>query len=316
MTKDKKRTIHFFFGVYLKGILMGIADVIPGVSGGTIAFITGIYEELIFSLQSLNLSALKLLLRKGIIPFFKHINAKFLFALGLGIFTSLIFFVQIITWCVEHYPQLVWSLFFGLVLASSWVLMQSIELVNKRAIVLCAGFGSVAAWMISGQTPIYSDPSNGLIFLSGCIAICAMVLPGVSGSFMLLILGVYMPILNAIKTFDINILVYFCLGCIVGLLSFVHVLSWLLKHFKVETFSLLVGFLLGSLRLLWPWKANKEIHVSDKVIEFAINTTPEQYDLVSGHPSMVMWCLFCMILGACLVMVLYYTSEGVNNDAV
>lgn len=259
----------------LKGMGMGAADVVPGVSGGTIAFIVGIYDELIDSIKSINLNSLKLFFTGKFHEFFKSINAGFLFSVLLGIGISVFSLAKIITWLLTDHPILVWSFFFGLVLASTWFVSRDIKSWNWKT-VLSFIIGVGVAYYITVATPA-ETPSNLLfIFLCGAIAICAMILPGISGSFILVLLGKYFFVMDAVKSFDVVIIAVFGAGACVGITSFSRVLSFALKHFRNVTLSVLTGFMLGSLNKVWPWKKI----ISDEgenMMKFEQNILPNEY---------------------------------------
>ena len=259
----------------LKGMGMGAADVVPGVSGGTIAFIVGIYDELIDSIKSININSLKLLFTGKIKEFCKSINAGFLLSVILGIGISVFSLAKLITWLLTDHPILVWSFFFGLVLASSWFVSRDIKEWNWKTILgFVAGIG--IAYYITVATPA-ETPSNLLfIFLCGAIAICAMILPGISGSFILVLLGKYFFIMEAVKSFDLVIIAVFGAGACIGITSFSRLLSFALKHFRNITLAVLTGFMLGSLNKVWPWK---EIisKGGENMVQFEQNILPNQY---------------------------------------
>ena len=240
--------------ISLKGMAMGAADVVPGVSGGTIAFISGIYEELLASISGVNLATLKLIRTDGIKAAWKAINGNFLIALLCGIFISIISLAKLISWLLEHKPILVWSFFFGLVLASVLYIGKQISKWNALTIILLIA-GAGIAYFITTLQPLISENSSPLfLFLAGALAICAMILPGISGAFILVLLGAYKPVLEAIHTKDIKLLAILALGAIIGLLSFSKALNWLFNHFRNFTLAVLTGFILGSLNKIWPWK--------------------------------------------------------------
>ena len=237
----------------LKGLGMGAADVVPGVSGGTIAFIVGIYDELIDSIKSINMQSLKLLFTGKLRAFWKAINGNFLFFLIAGIAISVFSLAKLITFLLETEPVLVWSFFFGLVLASTWFVSKDIKEWNWKTV---PGFlaGAVIAYYITIATPAETPTHLLFIFLCGAIAICAMILPGISGSFILVLLGKYFYIMEAVKTLDFVVLGVFALGCLLGITSFSRLLSYALKHLRNITLAVLSGFMLGSLNKVWPWK--------------------------------------------------------------
>ena len=256
-----ERRIKDYAVFTLKGMAMGAADVVPGVSGGTIAFIAGIYDELINSIKSINMHSLKLLFTGKIAAFWKAVNGNFLFALLLGIAISVFSLAKLITYLLLNEPVLVWSFFFGLVLASTWFVTKDIKGWNWKTV---AGFvgGAVIAYYITVATPAETSTNLMFIFLCGAIAICAMILPGISGSFILVLLGKYFYVMEAVKTLDLVVLGVFAFGAALGITSFSRVLSYALKNFRNITLSVLSGFMLGSLNKVWPWKEVEKL-VSD-----------------------------------------------------
>lgn len=243
----------------LKGMGMGAADVVPGVSGGTIAFIVGIYEELINSIKSINASTLKLLFTGQIASFWKAINANFLLSIVTGIGISIFSLAKLITYLLVFHPILVWAFFFGLVLASTWFVSKDIKSWNWKTIVSFVA-GAVIAYFITVATPAETPTNLPFIFLCGAIAICAMILPGISGSFILVLLGKYFYIMEAVKTFNIPVMLTFICGAAIGITSFSRVLSFALRKFHDITISVLAGFMLGSLNKVWPWKETIETY--------------------------------------------------------
>lgn len=289
-----ERKLKDYALLMLKGMGMGAADVVPGVSGGTIAFIVGIYDELINSIKSINLQSLKLLFTFKFKEFWKEVNGNFLFSLFAGIAISVFSLAKLITYLLVAHPILVWAFFFGLVLASTWFVAKDIEGWNWKT-VLSFIIGAVIAYYITVVTPAETPTNLLFIFLCGAIAICAMILPGISGSFILVLLGKYHYIMDAVKGLDLLILCVFGAGALVGITSFSRVLSYALKHFRNVTMAVLAGFMLGSLNKVWPWKTT-EIEIINGT-EFAIehNSLPTQY-LVEG--------VVLMIVGFMLVYVL------------
>ena len=256
-----ERRIKDYAVLTLKGMAMGAADVVPGVSGGTIAFIAGIYDELINSIKSINMHSLKLLFTGNLAGFWKAVNGNFLFALLLGIAISVFSLPKLITYLLANEPVLVWSFFFGLVLASTWFVSKDIKGWNWKTV---AGFvvGAAVAYYITVATPAETSTNLMFIFLCGAIAICAMILPGISGSFILVLLGKYFYVMEAVKTLDLVVLGVFAFGAALGITSFSRVLSYALRNFRNITLSVLSGFMLGSLNKVWPWKEVEKL-VSD-----------------------------------------------------
>lgn len=251
--KSTKRSPIQWLGVTLKGIAMGAADVVPGVSGGTIAFITGIYEELISSLDALSLSSLKVLRKEGVKAFWKKVNGNFFVALLFGVGISVFSLAKLVTHLLMNYPVLIWSFFFGLIIASFIIVFKTVKEYNFKTLFALV-IGTVIAGAISVMETTGEASSNWFLVLSGAIAICAMILPGISGAFILVLLGSYNQIISGIKEFDVTVIGLFGVGCVLGLLSFSKLLKYMFMHFKAVVLALLSGFLLGSLLKVWPWK--------------------------------------------------------------
>jgi putative membrane protein len=300
------KTKKSFLGITFRGLAMGAADVVPGVSGGTIAFITGIYEELIDTISGVNLSLLKTLKNDGLKSFWKQLNGNFLVALFLGIGISIVSLAKVISYLLETHPILVWSFFFGLVLASIHLVGKQVKKWNvSTAIAFILGTG-IAFW-ITILPPMQQADANWYIFISGVIAICAMILPGISGSFILLLLGSYQTILNAVKEFDIPKIVIFASGAVVGLMSFSHLLKWMFKKFENLTIALLAGFLLGSLNKLWPWKETLLTFTNShgKVIPLEQkNISPTHFESLTGHNSQLFFAILLCLVGIALILAL------------
>ncbi|CAM3694291.1 DUF368 domain-containing protein [Parendozoicomonas haliclonae] len=292
--------------LYGKGLAMGAADVVPGVSGGTIAFITGIYDQLLGSLKKCGPSALMVLFKQGPKAFWSHINGTFLLTLFAGVLTSIFSLARIITWLLATYPIQVWSFFFGLVLVSAWHMGQQIgrQWSVPAAVTLVAGVG--IGWVLSSGLPV-AITEIGLLsfFFAGALAICAMILPGISGSFILLLLGFYAPVMTAIKTFNLPVIALFGAGCVIGLLSFSHFLSWLLLKARVPTMGFLIGLMLGSLNKLWPWKEvlTTRVNSSGEVEPLLqANISPAAFETLYGMPAQTLSAVVCMIMAIVLVL--------------
>lgn len=303
-----KRNLKDYGLLTLKGMGMGAADVVPGVSGGTIAFIVGIYEELINSIKSINIGTLKLLLTFKISAFWNAVNGNFLLALIFGIGISIFSLAKAITYLLETHPILIWSFFFGLVLSSTYTVSKQIKRWNAESILSFIG-GAIIAYYITVATPAETPTDLWFIFLCGAIAICAMILPGISGSFILVLLGKYFYIMEAVKTFNIVIMLTFASGAAIGIVSFSNVLSFLLRKYHDLTIALLAGFMLGSLNKVWPWKKTLETftdshgHIKPLVEQ---NIFPNQY---------ICQALLLMIIGFVIVCVLEKISEKSNKQA-
>ena len=284
-----ERKLKDYAFLTLKGMAMGAADVVPGVSGGTIAFIVGIYDELINSIKSINGESLKL--------FFTGKWIAFLFSIILGIGISIFSLAKVITWLLTDHPVLVWAFFFGLVLASTWFVSKDIKEWNWKTI-LAFIVGAAVAYYITVATPAETPTNLLFIFLCGAIAICAMILPGISGSFILVLLGKYFFIMEAVKTFNIKIILVFAAGALIGITTFSHLLSFALKHFRNITLSVLTGFMLGSLNKVWPWKETVQTYVdSHGVVKPLVET--------NILPNVYVWeAAVLMVVGFLLVYLL------------
>jgi len=240
---------------------MGAANVIPGVSGGTIAFITGIYETLIDSLKSFDMQAVKLLAGGKIARLSKHINLEFLLAVFAGIAISVISLAKLLEYLFENHPVLLWSFFFGLILASVFFVGKTISRWSVGVFIMLVTGTAIAAG-ISLFNPAGENHNIIYLFICGIVAICSMIVPGLSGSFILILMGNYMLVLTSITELNMAVLIPFALGCVFGLLAFSHLLSWVFKHYREGTIAILTGFILGSLSILWPWK--NEIYLQDE----------------------------------------------------
>lgn len=290
--------------VAFKGMCMGAADVIPGVSGGTIAFIMGIYAELLDSIKSVNGEALKLLLKGKIGAFWKHINGTFLASLFAGILISVFSLAKLMKYLLEFHPVPLWSFFFGLILASAVYILKGLDKWSIRNIIsLLVGvaIGAFICLASPGQTP----DALWFIFLSGAIAICAMILPGISGSFILLLLGKYAFVMEAVSTLNIPVLVVFAAGACIGIVCFSHFLSWLLKKFYMLTIALLSGFMIGSLLKVWPWK------VPGAQEGFDYPALPGTFEQVTGADPQLLMSIGFMVLGLAIVLLIeFMASKG------
>ncbi len=248
-----QRRLSDYFIISLKGIAMGAADAVPGVSGGTIALISGIYEELITTISNVNITLVKTLKQQGFKTFWTQLNGNFLVALLTGIIISFVSFMRLAKYLLEHHPVLIWSFFFGLIIASIYFVGKQITKWNVATIISLI-VGAFVAYYITTLPSLGSNENSFFLFFAGAIAICAMILPGISGSFILVILGAYKTLSDAIHDFDFKRIAIFAFGAVVGLLSFSRVLKWLFKHYHNTTLALLTGFIIGSLNKVWPWK--------------------------------------------------------------
>ena len=300
-----------YIWVYFKGVAMGVVDIIPGVSGGTIAFITGIYERLIGAIKSINFKNLKLFFTGNFKEFWKNIDATFLLCLVLGIATGFLSLVHAITYLLENQPVLIWAFFFGLVLASTLFVGKTVKW-NWKTVFAFLLFAVVSFFITSPEnTPIATSSSYWFIFLCGAIAICVMILPAVSGAFILVLLGQYHFILNAVKTLDMLIILTFLSGALIGIISFSNVLSWLLKNFKMITLASLTGFMFGSLNKIWPWKETLSTYINKSGIEQALtekNISPAKFEQLTGNSSQLFSVILLIVIGFSLVFVIEFIS--------
>lgn len=238
---------------------MGAADVVPGVSGGTLAFILGIYERLLAAISNCNLVALRLVGRGRIQAAWQHIDGTFLLCLFGGVLLSIFSLAGVISYLMQHRPIPLWALFCALIITALPHLCASLRWSTKR-LVLCV-IGVTFAVMVGMLTPRELEPELWMFFIAGAVAICAMILPGISGSFILLMSGMYAPVLLAVTEFQLAILSLFMLGCIVGLLSFSRLLNWLLRHYHDNSLALLIGVVIGALYRIWPWQAQQQLYL-------------------------------------------------------
>lgn len=298
--------VNFFkcVTVAFKGACMGAADVIPGVSGGTIAFIMGIYGELLNSIKSINGEAFRLFFSGKFVAFWKHINGTFLASLFAGILISVFSLARLMKYLLEFHPILLWSFFFGLILASAVYILKGLDKWNIQNIIsLLVGVATGAFICLAspGQTP----DELWFVFLSGSIAICAMILPGISGSFILLLLGKYEFVMSAVSSLNIPVLLVFALGCAVGIVSFSHFLSWLLKKYYMLTIALLSGFMLGSLLKVWPWK----IPGAEEGFDFP--ALPGTYAEVTGLDPLLWQSVVFAVIGLAIVLgIEFFAAKG------
>lgn len=299
--EKQPRSLSQLAGISLRGLAMGAADVIPGVSGGTIAFITGIYEELIGSISNINLAALKKLKNEGVSSFWKHVNGNFFVALILGIGISILSLARAVTYLLDEFPVLLWAFFFGLIVASAQLILKTVtkwDVKNVIGLIL----GTAIAAYISTIHVTASGGESWYIVLSGAIAICAMILPGISGAFILVLLGSYAMIIEGLKNLDFTIIGLFCLGCLIGILSFSRLLKYLFENYKNLVLAILSGFLIGSLLKIWPWKnamgdAPIVVHSDGKEDWMMANVLPQNF---IGEPQ-VLYVVILAIIGYLLV---------------
>ncbi|HRG80846.1 MAG TPA: DUF368 domain-containing protein, partial [Cyclobacteriaceae bacterium] len=303
--------------LYLKGISMGAADVVPGVSGGTVAFITGIYEELINSLKSIDVEAIRLLTQFQIADFWKKINGSFLITVLGGIVTSLISLARLMTYLLDNHPILIWSFFFGLILVSSPLILRDITKWSLGS-VLSFIAGIIIAYLITIISPTETPTNYPFIFFCGALAICAMILPGISGAFILLLIGKYEYMITALTEMNIPVVIVFVLGCFLGLLGFSRFLSWILTHYRFPTLALLGGFMIGSLNKVWPWKqviSYRLNHEGVQVPAFDKSILPWDYFSKTGQDPLVFKAILCAALGVFLVVAIEKTAAMLKTKS-
>ncbi|MDC0140585.1 DUF368 domain-containing protein [bacterium] len=302
-----KSKVYLFF----KGVAMGAADIVPGVSGGTIALITGIYEELIESIKNINLRLFKTLFTKGFKTFWHDLNGNFLLTLALGIMSSILLLAQFISYLLLNHEFKIWGFFFGLILSSGILIYREVNNISSSSLTYLF-LGILVASIISISGPTTTPNNYFFIFLTGSIAICAMILPGISGSFILLLLSKYEFIINSIKDFKFDVLIVFALGCIFGLLLFSRFLSYLFSNYKDYVLSLLSGFLFGSLLKVWPFKTIIETRINSDGIKEAFVTRPALPN--TGNIEEIIFFIMFSIVGYLLIYFLQKKSIQDNKE--
>jgi putative membrane protein len=297
------RNFKEYLVIGLKGMAMGAADVVPGVSGGTIAFISGIYEELLASISNVNFKLLKTLKSDGIKAAWKQVNGSFLLALFIGIFISIISLAKTIKWLLENEPVLLWSFFFGLVVASIIYIGKQVEKWNVKITILCI-LGVLFGYGVTVIPPTNLGEINYLFLIfAGAIASCAMILPGISGSYILLLIGVYPIVMTAITTKDYKIIGAIAIGVIVGLLSFSKLLKWLFTNYKNEMLIVLTGIMLGSLNKVWPWKETISTYVNSHGVTKPLLEQSVSPFSFNGDPKLML-AIVLLIVGFVLILLM------------
>ncbi len=330
----RKRSLLGYAGIYLRGIAMGAADVVPGVSGGTIAFISGIYEELLNTIKAFNLENLKAIKKEGLLAFWKKVNGTFILALFAGIASSIISLASIISGILEKEGQTgekiaLWSFFFGLIVASVIYIAKQVNGWKIKEIIGLVLGGAIAYYVTIANV---AENNDGTIFLffAGAIAISAMILPGISGSFILVLLGAYQPVMgmiksavSALKASDFGELInvgipvgIFAAGCLVGLLSFSRLLSWLFKNHENVTLATLTGFMIGSLNKIWPWKEVLDTRTNSegKIIPTVTgNISPSSFEGMYNMDSFMSYAIVFAIVGFAVVFGLEFVGNKFKN---
>ena len=297
--------------LFLKGAAMGAADVVPGVSGGTIAFVSGIYIELINSIKALNLRALSILCSEGLLSAWQYINGNFLLCLAAGIFTSLFTLANVMQYFLLEHPLPLWSFFSGLIVGSVIYLLRQHPFRRRSDLTLFV-LGIGIAYGISIVPAVTLEGNHITMFFAGSIALCAMILPGISGSFILVLLGLYPVFISAIVNLQIDILAVFACGGLIGLMSFSRLLSWLLSHYQTAVIATMCGFLVGSLNIIWPWKQvvmSTTSHSGKVIVLAADNMFPQQFAETVGQDPQTILCIISLAIGLILVLGLEYLGE-------
>jgi len=297
-----------FFGYSIlaaKGFCMGASDVVPGVSGGTMAFILGIYEDLINAIKSFDLKSLKLLMSFNFRLLLDRVSWKFLLPLGIGILTAIFSLAEILSWLLQHKPILIWSFFLGLILASVISVSRRVEK-WQASTWICLLVGITGTYILVGLVPVSTPDDPWFLFLCGAVAICAMILPGISGSFILVLLGKYQYILEAVNQKDFLTLALVAAGACIGIVAFSRLLGWLLKKYHDLMVAVLTGLMLGSLRKVWPWKKTLDSMVDrhgDVIPLVQTNILPSQWEME------VLTALALMVAGLFVVLILDRVGE-------
>ena len=308
-TQRQTRTLKDYLGLTARGFAMGSADVVPGVSGGTMAFILGIYEELINSIKDMvNPTAIQLLVRFKLKEALDVLPWKFLLAVGIGILLAILSLARFLEWMLENHPALLWSFFFGLVIASIFTVSKRVKRWGVTTTVSVV-IGAIVAYIIVGLVPAKTPDTPWFLFLSGVLAICAMILPGISGAFILVLLGKYEYVLSAVNDRDILTLFIVAAGAAVGIVTFAQILGWFFKRYHDTTVAVLMGFMVGSLRKIWPWKETVEFieHHGEQIPIRQINVLPPAWT------SEVTFALVLAIVGFVAVFVLDYVASRMEE---
>ncbi len=294
------KRLRNYWLLFLQGLGIGTVDIIPGVSGGTMALIMGIYEELLQSIQAFNVTALRLLTAGQFRTLWQYLNGAFLFPLLLGIGLSLATTVQLVIYLLAYHPIQTWSFFLGLLLVSAFTIYQRVRQWRLRTVFVSL-VGFILAYSVTRMTPLHTPHTSLFIGLAGALAICAMLLPGISGSFVLVLLGKYTFMLQALQNFQLSTLAPFALGGIAGLLIFSRGIARLLHRHHDNTLSLLAGFMLGSLNKVWPWQQSWST-LTDNSAGVPRNLSPLQFQAIYHQDPLVIQALLWMSLGVLLVV--------------
>ena len=302
-------------GVLLRGVAMGAADIVPGVSGGTIAFITGIYFRLLEAINQVPAAFTRELCRGRVSVFWRRCDGNFLVALLSGILISVATLASAISQALIDYPVILWSFFFGLIVASVWHVVRTVREPALNLLIPMV-IGAVFSWWVTTLSAGDITPTPLILFGSGALAICAMILPGISGSFILLVLGMYSHVLAAVKSFDLVSLGLFAAGCVAGLLSIARLLTWAIHRFHDTMLALLTGIMVGALNKVWPWKevlSWRTNHAGHQVPLNEINVSPGHYAELTGASAQVLHAAIAAIIGLLLVLVIEWLAARLSR---
>lgn len=299
-SKPHNRTARDYAVLAAKGFAVGSANVVPGVSGGTMAFILGIFEELIESIRRVaDPRFVKALFTLRWKTAFEIVNVRFMAAVGVGALAAILTLARLLEWLLIHQAVLVWSFFFGLILASVVVVTKRIRSWGG-AVVAGLVAGAVGAWILVGLVPMETPDTWWFIALAGALAICAMILPGISGAFILVLLGKYQAVLSAVNNMRLDVIALVGVGAVVGLVSFAQILGWLFRHYHDVTVAVLTGFMLGSLRKVWPWKETVSTYVdrSGKEVPAVVA------NVLPAMGQEVVWAIVLALVGLGVVLLM------------
>lgn len=313
----KERSIMAYLGLVFRGFAMGSADVVPGVSGGTMAFILGIYEELIDSIREVGQPRfLKAVVGFRIKEVFQILNWPFLVAVFAGIMLAILTLAQGLEWMLENQAVLLWSFFFGLVLASVFTVSKRIAQWGPATSGLLA-VGAIGAYLVVGAVPVQTPETWWFLFLSGALAICAMILPGISGAFILVLLGKYQYVLGAVNDRDLLTIAFVGAGAVVGLVTFAQILGWLFKRYHDLTVAVLIGFMVGSLRKIWPWKETVETMIDrhGELVPLVERNILPALNMNGAFNMEIVWALLLAMAGLAVVLLLDRWANRVEDVA-
>ncbi len=298
--------VRYWIVLYLKGLMMGAAEVVPGVSGGTIAFISGIYERLLQALGAFTPALIPVFREQGMRGIWMRVDGTFLLVLAAGMATSAFTIAGMISFALVHYAIPIWSFFFGLIIASIYLVVLEVKRWQLNPVLILI-MGAITGFMLTRIVPLESDPGLLFIFLGGMVAVCAWILPGLSGSFILLLLGLYASVMDAMNALNLLVLGALAAGCVLGLVSFSHILSWLLKRYRDETLGFLTGLMIGGLAKVWPWQYTLSYQIGaggEQIPTVQRIVSPAVYQELTGTDSQFAIAVAIAMIGFALVFAL------------